>query len=250
MKKLFGTLALMFVIIFGTLFVNTITANAEVINYTVVDGDNLWDIAEELLGDGTQFGKIYDANNTIVADPSEIYPGQVLTVVTDDVVEQPVEEEKPIEEEKPAEEENSVENQENITDDTETNSEVTENNANVDNSSTENNAPVVEEDNSIETVEEDGIVFEKDNSKVEEKEEQKSGANVKNGTISNGELTFVGDGEEEEENNTDKGKKLSFAQMIAIGLVGTLVCLIVVLIVQIIDTFIPINIFKRKKNRK
>ena len=82
----------------------------------------------------------------------------------------------------------------------------------------------------------------------EEEEEQKSGANVKNGTISNGELSYVGDGEEE--NNTDKGKKLSFAQMIAIGLVGTLVCLIVVLIVQIIDTFIPINIFKRKKNRK
>ncbi len=250
MKKLFGTLVLIFVIIFGTLFVNTVTTNAEVINYTVVDGDNLWDIAEELLGDGTQFGKIYDANNTIVADPSEIYPGQVLTVVTDDMVEQPVEEEKPIEEEKPVEEENPVENQENIADGTEINSEVTENNANVDNSSTENNAPVVEEDNSIETVEEDGIIFEKDNSKVEEKEEQKSGANVKNGTISNGELTFVGDGEEEEKNNTDKGKKLSFAQMIAIGLVGTLVCLIVVLVVQIIDTFVPINIFKRKKNRK
>lgn len=249
MKKLFGTLALMFVIIFGTLFVNTVTANAEVINYTVVDGDNLWDIAEELLGDGTQFGKIYDANNTIVADPSEIYPGQVLTITTDDVVEQPVEEEKPIEEIKPVEKENPVENQENITDGTETNSEVTENNTNIDNSGVENNAPVVEEDNSVETVEEDGIVFKKDNSKVEKEEEQKSGANVKNGTISNGELTFVGDGEEEE-NNTDKGKKLSFAQMIAIGLVGTLVCLIIVLIVQIIDTFIPINIFRRKKNRK
>ena len=244
MKKLFGTLALMFTIIFGTLFVNTVTANAEVINYTVVDGDNLWNIAEELLGDGTQFGKIYDANNTIVADPSEIYPGQVLTVVTDDVVEQPVEEEKHVEDEnKP------VENQENITDGTETNSEVTENNTNIDNSGVENNTPEVEEDNSVETVEEDGIVFKKDNSKVEEKEEQKSGANVKNGTISNGELTFVGDGEEEE-NNDGKSKKLSFAQMIAIALVATLVCLIVVLIVQIIDTFIPINIFRRKKNRK
>ena len=244
MKKIFGTLALMFTIIFGMLFVNTITANAEVINYTVVDGDNLWDIAEELLGDGTQFGKIYDANNTIVADPSEIYPGQVLTVEVDNVVEQPVEEEKPVEEKNP------VENQENITDGTETNSEITENNTNIDNSGVENNAPVVEEDNSVETVEEDGIVFKKDNSKIEEKEEQKSGANVKNGTISNGELTYVGDGEEEKENNTDKGKKLSFAQMIAIGLVGTLVCLIIVLIVQIIDTFIPINIFRRKKNRK
>lgn len=242
MKKLFGTLALMFTIIFGTLFISATTVNAEVINYTVVDGDNLWDIAEELLGDGTQFGKIYDANNTIVADPSEIYPGQVLTITTDNVEEQPVEEEKPVEEENP------VENQENITDGTETNSEVTENNTNIDNSGVENNVPVVEENNSVETVEEDGIVFKKDNSKVEEKEEQKSGANVKNGTISNGELTFVGD--EEDENNTDKGKKLSFAQMIAIGLVGTLVCLIVVLVVQIIDTFIPINIFKRKKNRK
>lgn len=244
MKKLFGTLALMFVIIFGTLFVNTVTANAEVINYTIVDGDNLWDIAEELLGDGTQFGKIYYANNTIVADPSEIYPGQVLTVEVDNTVEQPVEEAKPVEEENP------VENQENITDGTETNSEVSENNTNIDNSGAENNAPVVEEDNSVETVEEDGIVFKKDNSKVEEKEEQKSGANVKNGTISNGELTYVGDGEEEEENNTGKSKKLSFAQMIAIALVSTLVCLIVVLIVQIIDTFIPINIFRRKKNRK
>ena len=245
MKKLFGTLALMFVIIFGTLFINTVTANAEVINYTVVDGDNLWDIAEELLGDGTQFSKIYDANNTIVADPSEIYPGQVLTVEVDDMVEQPVEEAKPVEEEN-----KSVENQENITDGTETNSEVTENNTNIDNSGVENNAPAVEEDNSVETVEEDGIVFKKDNSKVEEEEEQKSGANVKNGTISNGELTYVGDGKEEEENNTGKNKKLSFAQMIAIGLVGTLVCLIIVLIVQIIDTFIPINIFRRKKNRK
>ena len=244
MKKIFGTLALMFTIIFGTLFVNTVTANAEVINYTVVDGDNLWDIAEELLGDGTQFGKIYDANNTIVADPSEIYPGQVLTVEVDNVVEQPVEEEKPVEEENP------VENQENIADGTETNSEVTESNTNIDNSGVENNTPVVEEDNSVETVEEDGIVFKKDNSKVEEEKEQKSGANVKNGTISNGELTFVGDGEEEEKNNADKDKKLSFAQMIAIGLVGTLVCLIIVLIVQIIDTFISINIFRRKKNRK
>ena len=244
MKKIFSTLALMFVIIFGALFISATTVNAEVINYTVVDGDNLWDIAEELLGDGTQFGKIYDANNTIVADPSEIYPGQVLIVEVDDVVEQPVEEEKPIEEENP------VENQENITNGTETNSEVTENNTNIDNSDVENNAPVVEEDDSVETVEEDGIVFKKDNSKVEEEKEQKSGANVKNGTISNGELTFVGDGEEEEENNTGKGKKLSFAQMIAIGLVGTLVCLIIVLIVQIIDTFIPINIFRRKKNRK
>lgn len=244
MKKLFGTLALMFAIIFGTLFINTVTANAEVINYTVVDGDNLWDIAEELLGDGTQFGKIYDANNTIVADPSEIYPGQVLTITTDDVVEQPVEEEKPIEEAKP------VENQENIADGTETNSEVIENNTNIDNSGVENNTPVVEEDNSVETVEEDGIVFKKDNSKIEEEEEQKSGANVKNGTISNGELTFVGDGEKEEKNDADKGKKLSFAQMIAIALVSTLVCLIVVLVIQIIDTFIPINIFKRKKNRK
>ena len=248
MKKIFSTLALMFVIIFGTLFISATTVNAEVINYTVVDGDNLWDIAEELLGDGTQFGKIYDANNTIVADPSEIYPGQVLTVEVDDVVEQPVEEEKPIEEANPVEDENPVENQENIADGTETNSEVTENNTNIDNSGVENNVPVIEEDNSVETVEEDGIVFKKDNSKVEEKEEQKSGANVKNGTISNGELTFVGDGEEE--NDTDKGKKLSFAQMIAIALVSTLVCLIVVLIVQIIDTFIPINIFRRKKNRK
>ena len=251
MKKLFITLTLMFAVIFSVLFVNTVTANAEeanVISYTVMDGDTLWDISEKIFGNGAEFDRIFDTNSSVIVDPSKIYPGQVLTIVLDDVKEKPaVEEEKPVEEE----ENKQVENTENTVDNTETNFEVAENNTNIDNNGIVDNTPAVEEDNSMnnttDIIEEDGIVFEKDNSNVEE--EPKSGANVKNNAVSGGELTYIGD-EEEEENNVSKKKTLSFAQQIAISAVAVIVILIIVLIIQIIDTFIPINIFRRKKNRK
>lgn len=250
MKKLFVTLTLMFAIIFSVLFVDTVTANAEeanVISYTVMDGDTLWDIAEEIFGNGAEFDRIFDANSSVIVDPSKIYPGQILTIVIDDVKEEPaVEEEKPVEEE----ENKQVENTENTVDNTETNFEVAENNTNIDNNGIVDNTPAVEEDNSTnnttDIIEEDGIIFEKNNSNIEE--EPKSGANVKNNTVSGGELTYIGDGEEE--NNTGRNKTLNIAQCIIVAAVATVIFLIIVLIIQIISTFIPINFFRRKKNRK
>lgn len=56
---------------------NTPVADAG--NYTVKSGDNLWDIAQEKLGDGTRWGEIYDANKAVISDnPRLIFAGQDL----------------------------------------------------------------------------------------------------------------------------------------------------------------------------
>jgi hypothetical protein len=51
---------------------------ADVQSYTVVAGDTLWDIAERVYGDGSQFMKIAEASG--IANPDLIQPGQVLTI--------------------------------------------------------------------------------------------------------------------------------------------------------------------------
>lgn len=49
--------------------------------YTVVPGDNLWNISSAFYNDGTRWTEIYNANTaTIGADPNLILPGQVLTI--------------------------------------------------------------------------------------------------------------------------------------------------------------------------
>ncbi|MER5886837.1 peptidoglycan DD-metalloendopeptidase family protein [Streptomyces sp. NPDC001941] len=48
--------------------------------YTVKTGDTLGDIARQVLGDKSQWRKLYDANRDRVADPNLIYPGQVLRI--------------------------------------------------------------------------------------------------------------------------------------------------------------------------
>lgn len=48
--------------------------------YTVVKGDSLWKIAKKILGDGSQYGKIYELNRDKIKDPNLIYPGQVLLI--------------------------------------------------------------------------------------------------------------------------------------------------------------------------
>lgn len=45
-------------------------------------GDSLWTIADQFLGDGTQWPAIYRLNRGTVDDPSLIYPGQVLRLPT------------------------------------------------------------------------------------------------------------------------------------------------------------------------
>lgn len=51
--------------------------------YTVVSGDNLWTIAQRLLGDGSRWKEIYSYNNNrsiIGGNPNLIRPGQVLSI--------------------------------------------------------------------------------------------------------------------------------------------------------------------------
>lgn len=51
--------------------------------YTVKDGDNLWLIAQRLLGDGSRWNEIYTYNNNrsiIGGNPNLIYQGQVLSI--------------------------------------------------------------------------------------------------------------------------------------------------------------------------
>ena len=48
--------------------------------YTVVSGDNLWNIAKRFYGDGSKYKLLAEANSGIVTNPNLIYPGQVLTI--------------------------------------------------------------------------------------------------------------------------------------------------------------------------
>jgi nucleoid-associated protein YgaU len=48
-------------------------------NYTVQNGDNLWDIAKDKLGDGSRWGEIYEANKGVIGEnPRLIFAGEQL----------------------------------------------------------------------------------------------------------------------------------------------------------------------------
>jgi hypothetical protein len=46
--------------------------------YVVQPGDTLWDVADRVYGDGSQFQRIADSSG--ISDPSLIHPGQTLTI--------------------------------------------------------------------------------------------------------------------------------------------------------------------------
>ncbi len=46
--------------------------------YTIVKGDTLWAIAEKHYGSGAKYPEIVKANQPMIKDADEIYPGQVL----------------------------------------------------------------------------------------------------------------------------------------------------------------------------
>jgi nucleoid-associated protein YgaU len=48
--------------------------------YTVEKGDTLWEIAEKNYGKGNKYTVIFEANQPMIKDADEIYPGQVLRI--------------------------------------------------------------------------------------------------------------------------------------------------------------------------
>ncbi|MDR1703943.1 MAG: LysM peptidoglycan-binding domain-containing protein [Clostridiales bacterium] len=53
----------------------------EASTHTVASGDSLWRIAEKLMGDGSKYPELYEANKELIgSNPSLIMPGQVLTI--------------------------------------------------------------------------------------------------------------------------------------------------------------------------
>ncbi len=48
--------------------------------YTVEKGDTLWKIAETNYQDGSKYPVIFEANQPMIKDADEIYPGQVLRI--------------------------------------------------------------------------------------------------------------------------------------------------------------------------
>lgn len=56
------------------------TAEAGVVYYTVQSGDSLSKIAKEFLGDAMAYPTIFEANREVIKDPDLIYPGQKIRI--------------------------------------------------------------------------------------------------------------------------------------------------------------------------
>jgi nucleoid-associated protein YgaU len=64
---------------------NNMTIKAEDVQpdsnlYTVEKGDTLWAISEKNYGNGSKYTIIFEANQPMIKDADEIYPGQVLRI--------------------------------------------------------------------------------------------------------------------------------------------------------------------------
>lgn len=79
----------------AVLILSGFAAVQQVATHTVVDGDTLWDLAQQYYGNPFDWRRIWEANRADVVDPNLITPGQVLTIpgreaaVTDVTVEAP-----------------------------------------------------------------------------------------------------------------------------------------------------------------
>ena len=74
MKKKLLALTLALVMVLG------LASAAFASEYTVTEGDSLWKIAKEQLGDGSKWNEIYEANKDTVKNPNVIYVGQKLNI--------------------------------------------------------------------------------------------------------------------------------------------------------------------------
>lgn len=48
--------------------------------YVVQKGDSLWKIAKELLGSGSRWNELYEANRDVIRNPNKIYVGLELAI--------------------------------------------------------------------------------------------------------------------------------------------------------------------------
>ena len=54
------------------------TVSVEPASYTVLPGQSLWSIANEVLGDGDRYRELLDINPELEGDPARLEPGQEL----------------------------------------------------------------------------------------------------------------------------------------------------------------------------
>ena len=57
-----------------------LSTSAFAAEYTVSAGDTLWGIAQKMLGSGSKWSEIFEANKGTVSDPNKIYVGQKLNI--------------------------------------------------------------------------------------------------------------------------------------------------------------------------
>lgn len=58
----------------------TVVAAARPVTITVQPGFTLWGIADDMMGEGTMYVQVFEANRDKIRDPDLIYPGQVFTL--------------------------------------------------------------------------------------------------------------------------------------------------------------------------
>jgi nucleoid-associated protein YgaU len=51
--------------------------------HTVEKGDTLWAISAKMLGNGSRYNEIFEANRPMLSHPDKIYPGQTLRIPQD-----------------------------------------------------------------------------------------------------------------------------------------------------------------------
>lgn len=268
MKQVTKTFCLLIIALFTVLFLNlnnSSVAYADTLNengtYIVQDGDTLWDISNQFLGDPTKFNEIYDANANIIAAPELIFPGQELTISTTSN-NSGQENNTEIKEEENTQQESQAEAQvePQVKSETEQEPKVepeieqkpqvepgTEQEPQTETNIQEENNTINNENNSV--TDENGFTFSKGE---EDQVEEDTTVSENNSNNSNsGKLTFVEDEDTEKENGAvynflKQFKSMSPEKIASIFIFGTVGILVLVLMIQIIFTLIPRKVKRRK----
>ncbi len=73
-KRKFYLIPIVVLFIYGSMFGTRIQTYRETINYTITEGDTLWDISRRFLGKGYKYLQIALDND--ITNPDLIYPGE------------------------------------------------------------------------------------------------------------------------------------------------------------------------------